>query len=336
MRFPHRFALAAVAASAMAAFSAPAAAQWKPTKAVEMVVPFSPGGASDQMARVIQAIATKHKLIDQPIVIQNKAGASGAEGIMDVKASSRDPHKVLVASTAVFTLPLATSLPFNWRELTPIAMIAQDQFVLWVNAETPYKTPKEFLDAVREKPGTFRMGGTSSKREDQVITASVEHGAGVKFTYIPYKGGGEASTQLVGKHIDANVNNPSESIAQWRAHQVRALCVFDDQRIEFKAKVTEQLSWADIPTCKEQGLNVQYTMLRGFFLPGGVSKEQQAFYTDVMKKVVETPEWKEYLERNALKPQFVSGQAFTEFLTQDETRHRDIMSKAGFLSAAAR
>ena len=321
---------------AVGSFTSNAWAQWKPTKAVELVVPFAPGGASDQMARVIQAIVTKHKLIEQPIVIQNKAGASGAEGILDVKAASREPHKLLVASTAIFTLPMATALPFNWRDITPIAMVAQDQFVLWVNAETSYKTPKEFMAAVKAKPDTFKMGGTSSKREDQVITASVEQAAGVKFTYIPYKGGGEASTQLVGKHIDANVNNPSESIAQWRANQVRALCVFAPQRMEFTAKVTEKQSWADIPTCKEQGLDVSYTMLRGFFLPGGVSAEQTAFYADLMRKVVATPDWKEYLERNALKPEFVTGTAFTDFLGKDEIRHREIMKKAGFMSDRAK
>ena len=323
---------AALAALAMAAPSA--FAQWKPTKSIEMVVPFSAGGASDQMARVIQAIATKHKLIDQPIVILNKAGASGAEGILDVKGSPRDAHKILVASTAVFTLPLATTLPFNWRDLTPVAMIAQDQFVLWVNSETAYKTPAEFIAAA--KAGGFKVGGTSSKREDQVITANIEQATGAKFTYIPYKGGGEASTQLVGKHIDANVNNPSESIAQWRAGQVRALCVFDDHRLEYTAKVTDQQAWSDIPTCKESGLDVRYTMLRGFFLPPSVPADAAKFYAEVLQKVTATPEWKEYLEKNALKPDYKAGKAYADFLAQDETSHRDIMKKAGFLSAAAR
>ncbi len=319
-------------ASAMAlAIPQMAMAQWKPTKSIELIVPFSPGGASDQMARVIQAIVTKHQLIDQPIVIQNKAGASGAEGILDVKGSAREPHKLLVASSAIFTLPMATTLPFNWRDLTPIAMIAQDQFVLWVNAETPYKTPAEFLKAVAAEPNKFKMGGTSSKREDQIITANIEQSAKVKFTYIPYRGGGEASTQLVGKHIDANVNNPSESIAQWRAGQVRALCVFDDKRLEFKEKVTDAQAWSDIPTCKEQGLNVKYTMLRGFFLTPGATPEQTRFYADVLQKVIATPEWKEYLEKNALKPEFSTGAAFNDFLAKDEAAHRSIMKDAGFL-----
>ena len=140
MNFPLRLTFASLASVAACATTTAAHADWKPTKAVEIVVPFSAGGASDQMARVIQAIVTKHNLIEQPLVIQNKAGASGAEGILDVKSARRDPHKLLVGSTAIFTLPMATTLNFNWRDLTPVAMIAQDQFVLWVNAETPYQT----------------------------------------------------------------------------------------------------------------------------------------------------------------------------------------------------
>jgi tripartite-type tricarboxylate transporter receptor subunit TctC len=211
-------------------------------------------------------------------------------------------------------------------------MIAQDQFILWVNAEAPYKTTREFLSAAKAAGGNFKMGGTSSKREDQVITASIEQATGVKFTYIPYRGGGEASTQLVGKHIEANTNNPSESIAQWRANQVRALCVFDSKRLEYKAKVTDTLAWSDIPTCKEQGLDVQYTMLRGIFLPGGVTPEQTRFYADLLNKVVSSPEWKDYLDKNALKPEFMVGDAFTAFLGKDEMRHREIMKTAGFLA----
>ena len=327
-----RFLALATCASLAAAVPAVSFGEWQPTKAIEIVVPFSAGGASDQMARVIQAIITKHNLITQPLVILNKAGASGAEGIMDVKASARDAHKLLIGSTAIFTVPMATGLPFKWQDLTPVAMIAQDQFILWVNSETPYNSSKDYLAAVKQAPEKFRMGGTSSKREDQVITASVEHVAGVKFIYIPYKGGGEVSTQLVGKHIDSNTNNPSESIAQWRAGQVRALCVFDNQRLAYQAKVTDKLAWSDIPTCKEQGLDVQYTMLRGIFMPSGVTPEQAKYYVDVMQKVVATPEWKEYLEKNALKPEFVSGAPFVEFLGKDEARHAEIMKTAGFMA----
>ncbi|CAG2131409.1 hypothetical protein LMG19282_00467 [Cupriavidus campinensis] len=313
-------------------FAAPAFA-WEPTKPVEIVVPFSAGGASDQMARSIQGIIAKHKLMGQPVIVVNKAGASGAEGLMDTKASKGDPHKLLVTSSALYTVPMVSQLPFNWRDLTPVAMVAMDEFVLWTNAEAPYKTPADYVAEAKKQPGKLKMGGTSSKREDQIITAQMERKAGVRFIYIPYKGGGEAATQLSGKHIDSNVNNPSESIGQWRAGEHRALCVFAPSRMQYTGKVTATQSWGDIPTCKEAGLDVQYQMLRVFMLPGGVTPDQQKYYVDLMQKVAATPEWKEYLEKNALKNEFLTGTKLTEFLQADETRHKDIIKEAGFVAA---
>jgi tripartite-type tricarboxylate transporter receptor subunit TctC len=316
-------------AGTMAA-SAPAAA-WEPTKPVEVVVPAGAGGASDQMARTIQNIVTKHQLMKQPMIIQIKGGSSGAEGAMDVMESKGDPHKLMVAFSLIYTLPMATGLPLEWRKMNPVAMIAMDEFLLWVNSESQYKTPKQFLDAVKAAPaGTFKMGGTGSKREDHLISFALDKVYGAKFTYIPYKSGGEAATQLVGKHTDANVNNPSENVAQWRAGQLRALCVFSDQRMAYKEKITKDESWADIPTCKEAGVDVQYQMLRAFFLPPGTSADHAAFYSDLMRKVVATPEWKEYVARNALKETFQTGADFVNFLEKDDAYHRTLMTEAGF------
>jgi len=321
--------LGAAALTVMAAIT-PAYA-WEPTKPVEIVVPAGPGGAADQMARTIQSIVTKYNLMKTPLMILNKGGASGAEGIMDTKASKGNPHKLMAAFSAIYTLPIATNLPFNWRDLNPVAMVALDEFLLWVNSEKPYKTAKDFVAAVKAAPPkTFKMGGTGSKREDHIITVALDKEAGTQITYIPYKSGGEAATQLVGKHIDANVNNPSENIAQWRAGQVRALCVFSDKRIGFTKKVTKDQAWSDIPTCKDSGIDVQYQMLRAFFLPPGTTGEQVAFYADLFKKVSGTPEWKDYLEKNALKPVYVVGADLVKFLEKDEAFHNKLMIEAGF------
>ena len=117
--------------------------------------------------------------------------------------------------------------------------MALDEFVLWVNAETPYKTPKEYIDAVKAAgPSKMKMGGTGSKQEDQIITVALEKQTGTKFIYVPFRGGGDMAVQLVGKHIDSTVNNPIEAVAQWRAGQLRPLCVFDKERMPYKAKVT--------------------------------------------------------------------------------------------------
>jgi putative tricarboxylic transport membrane protein len=315
----------------MIAATLPAQAAWEPTKPVEVIVPAGAGGASDQMARTIQGIIVKHQLMKQPMAILNMGGVSGAEGIMDVKASKGNPHKLMVAFSAIYTLPVAVSLPFNWRELNPVAMIALDEFVLWNNAEAKEKTTKEFIAAVKAAPpGTFKMGGTGTKREDHIITVAVEKVAGVKFSYIPYTSGGQAATQLVGKHTDSNVNNPSENIAQWRAGQVRALCVFSAQRMAFKDKVTNDQAWSDIPTCKESGVDVEYQMLRAFFLPADTTREQSAFYADLLKKVTATPDWQAYLNKQALKETFLTGADFVKFLEKDEAFHNKLMNEAGF------
>lgn len=325
-----KYGLLSSAALVAALGALPAHAAWEPTRPIEIIVPAGAGGASDQMARTIQSIILKHKLLKQSTIVLNKGGASGAEGIMDTKDSAGNPHKLMVAFSAIYTLPIAVSLPFNWKDLNPVAMIAQDEFLLWTNSQEPYKTAADYLKAVKAAaPGTFKMGGTGAKREDQIITVALEKAAGVKFTYVPYKSGGEAATQLVGKHTNSNVNNPSENIAQWRAGQVNALCVFSQERMVYKEKVTKDQSWSDIPTCKEAGYDVNYQMLRGFFLPPDTTAEQAAYYADVLKKVTDTQEWKDYLAKQALKGEYRTGADFVKFLEADEANHKTLMQEAG-------
>ena len=322
---------AAVASAAMLA--APLAHAWEPTKPVEFVVPAGTGGGADQMARLIQGVVVKHNLMKQPLVVVNKSGGAGAEGFLDIKNAKGDPHKIVVTLSNLFTTPLATGVPFNWRDMTPVSMMALDNFVLWVNAETPHKDAKSYLAAVKAAGASkMKMGGTGSKQEDQILTVGLEKATGAKFIYVPFKGGGEVAVQLVGKHVDSTVNNPIEAVAQWRAGQLRPLCVFDDKRMPYKAKVTDTMSWGDVPTCQEAGVPSHYTMLRGIFMPPGVTKDQVAFYTGLMKKVRETPEWKEYMEKGAFNQTTMEGEAFTAWLGKAEQQHRELMKDAGFLA----
>jgi putative tricarboxylic transport membrane protein len=210
-------------------------------------------------------------------------------------------------------------------------VIALDQFVLWDNASGP-KTLKAFIEAAKAAASPFKMGGTGSKREDNVLTVFIEQKTGAKFLYLPYKSGGEAATQLVGGHTESNVNNPSENLEVWRAGQVNPLCVFDKERISYTSKVTETQSWHDIPTCKEEGLDVQYLMLRAMFLPGKVAAEQQAFYVELFQKVTQTDEYKDYMEKQALKPVFLTGSDMLKFLEEDDALNGELMTKAGFVA----
>src|ERR1700712_4020117 len=311
--------------------AAPASAAWEPSKPVEIVVAAGAGGASDQMARMMQAAIPKNNLMKAPGIVSLKGGASGAEALIYMKSSEGDANKVMVAYSLIYMLPLSAKIPFNWRDLTPVAVVAMDQFVLWDSANGP-KTVKEFIAAAKASASPFKMGGTGSRREDHVLTVFMEKNTGAKFSYLPYKSGGEAATQLVGNHTEANVNNPSENLEVWRAGQVRALCVFDKERISYKTKVTDTQSWNDIPTCKEEGLDVQYLMLRAMFLPGKVTPEQTAFYVDLFQKVTQTAEYKDYMEKQALKPIFLTGSDMLKFLEEDDKLNASLMNEAGFVA----
>jgi tripartite-type tricarboxylate transporter receptor subunit TctC len=324
----------ALAAAVIAAM--PFAAQaWEPTKNVEFIIPAGTGGGADQMARAIQGIVAKHGLMKQSLLPINKSGGAGSEGFLDVKNAKGDPHKIIITLSNLFTTPLATGVPFNWRDLTPVQMLALDNFVLWVNAKSPYKTPKDYVEAAKKAgAGKTKMGGTGAKQEDQIITAAIEQKTGVKFTYIPFKGGGAVATQLVGGHIDSSVNNPIEAVAQWRAGNLRPLCVFDMKRLPYKNKVTSDMAWGDIPVCKEAGLDVDYLMLRGIFMPAGVSQEHVDYYIGLFAKVMQTPEWKKLMEDGAFNTTALKGKEYADWVAKEEARHISLMKAAGFMAGS--
>jgi putative tricarboxylic transport membrane protein len=337
-RAPARHAVAlratlSLAALCVAAFATPAVHAWEPAKPVEFIVPAGTGGGADQMARFIQGVVAKNKLMNQPIVVVNKSGGAGAEGFLDVKGDKGNPHKIIITLSNLFTTPLATGVPFNWRDMTPVSMLALDQFVLWVNEESPHKTAKAYLDAVKAAPpNTFKMGGTGSKQEDQIITVMLEKAAGKKVTYIPFKGGGDVAVQLVGKHIDSTVNNPIEAESHWRAGKLRPLCVMDKEKMPYSAKLTATQSWADVPTCTSAGLPVEYLMLRGIFMTPGATPEQVKFYVDLFAKVRTLPEWKDFMAKGAFKQTTMSGQEYFDWLGRNEQQHRVLMKEAGFIA----
>jgi tripartite-type tricarboxylate transporter receptor subunit TctC len=324
-----RHALAA-AAVLLASVAGVHAQGWEPNRPVQFIVPAGTGGGADQMARVIQGIVSKHNLMRQPLVVVNKAAGAGAEGFLEVKGARGNPHLLIITLSNLFTTPLATGVPFSWRDLTPVKMLALDEFVLWVNAESPIRTVKDYIAAAGTQ--RLRMGGTGSRQEDHIITAAITRAIGHSFTYVPFRGGGEVAVQLVGKHVDSTVNNPIEAVTHWRAGTLRALCVFDAQRLPVTDKITESQAWSDIPTCREEGLDVEYLMLRGIFMAPGVTPAQVAFFVGLLDKVAATPEWAELMHTGAFNPTTLTGAPFVEWLTREEDRHRNLMQEAGFLA----
>jgi tripartite-type tricarboxylate transporter receptor subunit TctC len=317
------------------ALTGPVHAQaWEPTKPINFVIPAGTGGGADQMARFLQGVMTKNSLMKQPLIVVNKGGGAGAEGFLEIKGKTGDPHHIIITLSNLFTTPLGTGVPFKWQDLTPVAMLALDQFVLWVNEEAPYKTAKEYIEAVKAGDDKkFKMGGTGSKQEDQIITVALEKlTAPKKMTYVPYGGGGAVATQLVGKHVDSTVNNPIEAVSNWKAGKLRPLCLFDGKRSVYTAKVTATMAWSDIPTCKEVGVNTEYQMLRGIFMSPGVKPEHVAYYVDLFKKAMATDDWKRFMEDGAFNQTFMAGPEFTKWVEANDKLHYDLMKEAGFLA----
>jgi tripartite-type tricarboxylate transporter receptor subunit TctC len=242
-----------------------------------------------------------------------------------VKGKSKDPHTIIITLDNLFTTPLSTGLPFSWRDMTPVARLALDYFVLWVNEEAPYKTAKEYLDAVKKAPGQFNMGGTGTAQEDQIITVQMEQAFGVKFGYVPFKGGGEVAVELVGKHVNSTVNNPAEAVSHWKAKRLRALATIDNERIHLPL-------WDTIPTIKEAtGVDMSYLMLRGIFGAPGITKEQQEYYVNVMKKVTETPDWQKYISDMGLKGAYLTGPDYVKWLEEKDKITKELMAKGNLL-----
>jgi len=315
---------------ALAAGSVSPASAWEPAKPVEFIVPAGTGGGADVMARLISPLVEKHKLSPKPLVVINKPGGAGAEGFLYVKGKKGDAHTIIITLSNLFTTPLHTGVPFNWKDLTPLARLALDEFILWVNTDRPdkreFKTAKEYIASVKEKAGAFKMGGTGTAQEDQIITIQMEQALGLKFIYVPFKGGGEVCVNLVGNHVDSTVNNPAECVGHWKAGKVRPLAVFDT------ARLTWAPGWGEIPLVKEAlGIDIHYLMLRGIFGPPDMPKEAVDFYQGLLRKVYELPEYQEYLLKNALKAAWLTGPDYVKWLGETESLHKDLMQKGGLL-----
>lgn len=307
---------------------------WVPTQPVELVVPAGTGGGADQMARLLAELIAKHRLMEQPIQVVNRAGNSGAEGLLDVRAARGNPHKLIITLSNLFTTPLATGSDFRWTDLTPVKMLAQDQFLLWVRADAPARTPRDVIEQLRTAPrGSVRFGGTGSKQEDQIVSVLLETAAGARVIYVPLRGGGDVARALAAGEVDLTVNNPIEGEKLWREGKLRPLCVFDSRPLEYREKITASSAWADLPTCMSFGIPVQYLMLRGIFTTPGATPAQVAYYAGVLERVRALPEWQRFMAQGAFKNETLTGPAFDAWLTRAESFHRVLMREARLLAS---
>ncbi len=294
------------------------AADWRPIKPIEMVIMGGQGGGADRLARLFQSIIQKNKLSPMPILPVNKGGGSGAEALRYLKDKAGDPHVIMATLNSYYTTPLRSDIGVDIAEFTPVARMALDTFALWVRPESGIATVEQFVEAVRAKGGAWKMGGTGTGQEDSLITAMLEKKFDIKFTYIPFDGGGDVAKALVGGHVDSTVNNPSEALAFGRAGKALPIAAFTPERIP---------AMPDTPTFAELGHDgMVYEMQRSFVAAGGLTPEQAAFYEKMMRDLAATAEWGEYAAKNALITELLTGDALQAYFLAERAKHAELLA----------
>lgn len=304
--------------------STDAQAAWEPKKPVEFVIMAGKGGGADRLARFIQGIIEKNKLSSKPFIPVNKGGGSGAEALRYLKDKQGDPHVIMATLNSYYTTPLRQpKLGVDISAFTPIARMAEDTFQLWVHSDTNIKTVDDYVKAVKKagKAG-WKMGGTGKGAEDSLVTSMLEKKFGFEVTYVPYKGGGKVAKELIGKHINSTVNNPSEQAGFWEAGKSRPLASFTP-----KGKL--QGRFGNIPTFEELGYgnDMVYYMQRSVVAPGGMPAEAQAFYVGVFEKVYQSKEWQDYLNKKGLIPGWLTGDALQKYFLEERGKHAELLGK---------
>jgi tripartite-type tricarboxylate transporter receptor subunit TctC len=318
-----RAALAAVAGAALLAGAPASAADWQPNKPIEMVIMAGQGGGADRLARLFQSIIQKNDFAPMPVLPINKGGGSGAEALRYLQGKSGDAHTIMATLNSYYTTPLRTQIGVDIEDFTPVARMAVDTFVLWVNADSDVTTLDEYVEAVKAAGGEWRMGGTGTGQEDSLVTAMLEQEFDVDYTYVPFSGGGTVAKNLIGGHIESTVNNPSEQLAFWQAGKSRPIATFTEERLDIMPEV---------PTMKELGHDIVYSMQRSFVGPPGMPAEAQAFYVDMFEQVAATEEWQNYAAEQALLTDLLTGAELQDYFLAEREKHHELLEQLGELS----
>jgi putative tricarboxylic transport membrane protein len=305
-------------AAALLAASSFAFPQKYPSRTVEVVVPYAPGGGTDNLMRMITGIIDENKWSPVPLNVVNRAGGSGAVGFNYLINKKGDAHTIAGATPMIVSGKIEGRLPGNHRDAMTILMIvAIDELMLSVRSESPYKTIEDFVKAARAKPGGLTVGGTATLTEDHIFTYLFEKAAKIQVKYVPFNSGGEVTTALMGGHIDAAVENPNEIVAQTEAGKARNLAVAARQRLK---------DAPDVPTFAEKGYEFYWEQMRGVVGPANMPSEAAKWLQDKLKKVVATEKWqKDYIKRNLLTPTDWTGEQALKYLDGLHSKYEEAL-----------
>lgn len=299
-----------------------AAAAKFPEKPITLVVHAAAGGGSDIFARTLAAAFEKERLLSQPIVVENKPGGSGAIAFAYVGGKRKDPYFMLTAVTSFLTTPILRKSQITYKDFTPIANFAFDEYMVIVRAESKYRSMKDIVDDARANPKKITVGGTQLGSSDSICAYLIEKAANVQLNYIVFNSGGEVNAALMGGHIDIAVSNPGEALELAKANKVRTLGVFAEKRLA---------GAPDVPTLKEQGLNAIYVQNRGLVAPADIPEEARKVLEEALLKYTKTEIYRNYVKDNMLSEAWMDGPTFGKWLDGEHARYQEVLKAMGLL-----
>jgi putative tricarboxylic transport membrane protein len=287
-----------------------------PEKPVTIIVHAAAGGGSDMFARAIAAAVDKDKLLPQTLVVEPKPGGSGGIAFAYVAGKKKDPYFMVTATPTFLTTPLMGKTPVSLKDFTPIANLAFDELVVTVGPNSKYKSVQEMLAYAKANPKKITLAVTQVGGPDTMCAGMVEKAAGVQFNNVVFNGQSESNAALLGGHVDMAIGNPGESIELSNAGRVRILGVFSEKRM------TEA---PEIPTMKEQGLNVVFSQNRGLCAPAGIPADARKVLEEALFKYTKTEIFKKYCKDNMLTEAYMDGAAFEKYLKEWEGKYAVIL-----------
>jgi tripartite-type tricarboxylate transporter receptor subunit TctC len=298
-----------------------AAAQAYPIRPIEMVVPTSAGSGTDVIARAVAEIFRREKLLPQPFVVNNRTGGASVIAYQYFKTKHADPYTMLAVTGTILVMAHRPDVRIGLENYTPLALFAIDPQTIMVNADSPYKTFKDLMDAAQKNPSAMVAATTSAQGTGRMVLWLLEkHVPGTKFKFVTFKGGGEAVTSVAGGHTTFTTENLSEGMAMIEGKKLRVLAVAADKRLP---------QAPDVPTLTELGYPVVAGTIRGFAFPAGVPKEAAAAMEAALERAHKSATWKEHAERNMYQNVFMGGAEFTQFLKQRWELYREFYNAIG-------
>jgi len=298
------------------------ASSWKPERPIEFVVQSAAGGGSDIFARTIAKVLADEKIVTVPINVVNKPGGSGAIAYSYLRQKKADPLVIATATGSYITTPIQGQSPVSYKDFTNVAVLAVEDYVGVVRADSPYKSLKDLIAAAKQKPNGIRVGGSGPASSDAIIRNRLEKAAKVQLNYIVFQSGGEVNAALLGGSVDFASPNPSEATQLVKAGRLRPLAMFSPQRLE---------NWKDVPTATEQGIDVTLEQFRGVVAAGGLTKEQSLFWQNAMVKMFQSPGFKKYLQENGLRPLVMVGADADKYLAEQTAFYTEILTELGMV-----